>query len=404
LKIAVISYRPIGPMPTGSRRIIIDLAVGLKEKGFHVDIYNISRRGYGCPDDISLEGVGCVELSEDLLRRSLLLLPRILTLASNEALLFIKLAAQSMVDRISKVYQELAEAIDSKGYDLAILETIYLSHLGSLLRSRGIQAVLRLHNVEAEYIASLSYSYLKDIAYRSMKVVERRSLITISNRVVISMRDKEIIKRLYGLETQYLGPTVRGSRRDCSPRDQELIKGLGLECGSYALFVGSPHKPNADALYNILNGIYKGGVGIDLAVVGGIGKYMEGRISDKRVKILGIVPDRILRSLYCCASFSLAPIVSGGGVPIKLIESILYGVPTVTSKRAELIIPGLKHLENVVIIERIGGIAEALKILSRDRILRNKISEGAQRIADELIGFERTIERYRAYIEDIANQ
>jgi glycosyltransferase involved in cell wall biosynthesis len=131
---------------------------------------------------------------------------------------------------------------------------------------------------------------------------------------------------------------------------------------------------------------------------------MEGRISDKRVKILGIVPDRILRSLYCCASFSLASIVSGGGVPIKLIESILYGVPTVTSKRAELIIPGLKHLENVVIIERIGGIAEALKILSRDRILRNKISEGAQRIADELIGFERTIERYRAYIEDIANQ
>jgi hypothetical protein len=43
-------------MPTGSRRIIIDLAVGLKEKGFHVDIYNISRRGYGYPDDISLEG------------------------------------------------------------------------------------------------------------------------------------------------------------------------------------------------------------------------------------------------------------------------------------------------------------------------------------------------------------
>ena len=91
-------------------------------------------------------------------------------------------------------------------------------------------------------------------------------------------------------------------------------------------------------------------------------------------------------------------------MPIKLIESILYGVPTVTSKRAELIIPGLKHLENVVIIERIGGIAEALKILSRDRILRNKISEGAQRIADELIRFERIIERYRAYIEDIANQ
>ncbi len=403
MKIAVISHRPIDSIPTGSRRIIIDLAVGLKEKGFHVDIYNISRRGYGCPDDISLERVGCVELSEDLLRRSLLLPPRILTLASNEALLFIKLVAQSMVDRVSRAYQDLVEAIDSRGYDLAILETIYLSHLGSLLKSRGIPAILRLHNVEAEYIASLSYSYLKNLVYRSMKAVELRSLMMVSNRVAISMRDKEIIKRLYGLETHYLGPTVRGSRRDCSSRDQELVKDLGLECGGYALFVGSPHKPNVSALHNILNGIYKGKVEIDLAIVGGIGRYVK-RISGKRVKILGIVPGRILRSLCCCASPSLAPIVGGGGVPIKLIESILYGVPTVTSKRAELIIPGLKHLENIVIIERIGDIAEALKILLRDEVLRNRISEGALKISDELIGFERTIERYRAYIENIANQ
>ncbi|MEM1611698.1 MAG: glycosyltransferase, partial [Sulfolobales archaeon] len=199
MKIAVISYRPIGTMPTGSRRIIIDLAVGLKREGFHIDIYNTSRRGHGCPDDISLEGVGCVELPEDLLRRALLLPPRILTLASREALLFIKLVAQFMVDRVSRVYQELADTIDSRGYDLAILETIYLSHLGSLLRSRGIPAMLRLHNVEAEYIASLSYRYLKDIAYRSMKAVEWRSLRMISNRIAISLRDKEIIKKLYNL-------------------------------------------------------------------------------------------------------------------------------------------------------------------------------------------------------------
>jgi len=53
----------------------------------------MSRKGYGSPDNISLERVGCVELSGDLLRRSLLLPPRILTPANNEALLFIKLVA-----------------------------------------------------------------------------------------------------------------------------------------------------------------------------------------------------------------------------------------------------------------------------------------------------------------------
>jgi hypothetical protein len=42
-----------------------------------------------------------------------------------------------MVDRISRVYQDLVEAIDSRSYDLAILKTIYLSPLGSLLKSEA---------------------------------------------------------------------------------------------------------------------------------------------------------------------------------------------------------------------------------------------------------------------------
>jgi glycosyltransferase involved in cell wall biosynthesis len=141
---------------------------------------------------------------------------------------------------------------------------------------------------------------------------------------------------------------------------------------------------------------------MDLAIAGGIGEHInrKGLIS-KRIKILGIVPDKILKSLYCCAAISLAPIVSGGGVPIKLIESILHGVPTITSRRAELIVPGLKHLDNVVIIEKIGSLSEALKTLTRNRDLRYRISEGALQLAEKAIGFEKTINRYIEHIEKI---
>lgn len=402
LRIALVSYRPIGSMPTGSRRIIIDLAVGLKERGFHVDIYNISRRGSGCPEDIVLEGVGCEELSEDFLRRSLLLPSRALSLASNEALLFTKLVAQFSVDRISGVYHKLTETIISRGYDLVVLETTYLSHMASILSFIGVPYMVRIHNVEAEYIASLSYGLLRGLAYRAMHYVERRALEIARNCVTISMRDREIIKKLYGVETHYLGPTVRGSRKDCSSKDQELVGGLSLECENYALFVGSPHKPNIDALSNILEAVSGDWVEMDLAIAGGIGEHInrKGLIS-KRIKILGIVPDKILKSLYCCAAISLAPIVSGGGVPIKLIESILHGVPTITSRRAELIVPGLKHLDNVVIIEKIGSLSEALKTLTRNRDLRYRISEGALQLAEKAIGFEKTINRYIEHIEKI---
>ena len=121
------------------------------------------------------------------------------------------------------------------------------------------------------------------------------------------------------------------------------------------------------------------------------------------MKILNFVPDEVLRSLYCCAAISLAPIFSGSGVPIKLIESLLYEVPTIASRKAELMIPGLKHLENVIILERIGNISEALKNLYKDEDLREKVSRGARLLVEKSIGFEKTIERYYAYMTKLTS-
>lgn len=404
MRVAIVSHRPLGVISTGGGRIIRDLAVGLRERGLHVDVYSLSRKGLGCPRDDYFRNIECVEISEDLLRKILLLPSRALSLASKEALLFIKLMIQFDIDRISKLYKDLMEIICSRNYDLAILETTYLSHLGHMLSLKGLPSMLRIHNVEAEYIASLSYKSLREFVFRSMQRIERKVLEMINNRVTISMRDKEIISKLYRLETVYLGPTVKGSKKDCSRKDQNNIESLGLECGRYALYVGSSHKPNIIAVNNILQSIKKDNIKITLVIVGEVGRYIRknsGNIG--YVKILNFVPDEVLRSLYCCAAISLAPIFSGSGVPIKLIESLLYEVPTITSRKAELMIPGLKHLENVIILERIGNISEALKNLYKDEDLREKVSRGARLLVEKSIGFEKTIERYYAYMTKLTS-
>jgi len=403
LRVAIVSYRPVGTMPTGSRRILLDLATGLVERGFRVAIYNISRRGVGCPEALD-PGVECVEMDEDLLRRSLLLPTRILTAASREGLLFTKFLVQPWVDRVSRVYYEIAEDIASRGCDVAILETIYTGFLFPLLVYMGVPSAIRIHNVEAEYVSSIAYRRLRGVAYRVMNHVELGALKGVKSLIAISARDKLILERLYGVEAAYLGPTVRASRKQCSSGDADAVKRYGLECGSYIVFVGSSHKPNIEAIEHALHSIERSGVRATIAVAGSIGEYLAMRgVKNKGIKILGVVPEETLKSLYCCASASLAPIISGGGVPIKLIESLLYGLPTITSKRALLIVPGLKHGENVLIAEEVGGVGEAIKILAKDRGMAEDISRGAMKLSEETIGFEKTIERYIKYIRSIAS-
>lgn len=403
LRISIVTYRPLEAAPTGSRRIILDLASGLHSRGVDVTMYTIVRRGVGCPREKRYSKVACIEIDEDVLRRLLLLPYRALSLSSGEALLFLKLISQFYVDKLSKAYYELARIIASENPNIVFLETLYTTFIGTMMSSMGIPTVLRTHNVEAEYIPSLAYAPLRDLAYRYLYLLENKFLRMHKNIVTISVRDSKILERLYNVKTIYLGPSLNASRRYCRNYDCDVIKHYGLKCRDYILFVGSLHKPNVDAILSILNAYSKDNFNFDLVVVGSICKYIDKLgITNDKIKVLGIVPDDILRSIYCCSEGSLAPILSGGGVPIKLVESLLYGIPTITSKRATLIVPGLIHGENVLIIEEVGGLSEALRILVTDETLRERLSRGATELTEKVLGYEVTINRYLKYLNSIA--
>ncbi len=67
-----------------------------------------------------------------------------------------------------------------------------------------------------------------------------------------------------------------------------------------------------------------------LALVGG---GLEGPASsDERVQTLGFVAN--LADAYAGASCALAPLLQGGGTPLKLIEALAYGLPVIATPRA----------------------------------------------------------------------
>jgi polysaccharide biosynthesis protein PslH len=84
---------------------------------------------------------------------------------------------------------------------------------------------------------------------------------------------------------------------------------------------------------------------------------------DERVETLGFVPD--LAQAYAHASCALAPLLQGGGTPLKLIEALAYGLPVIATPRA---VAGLEvgDGENCLVADGAGEFADALVAVLRD--------------------------------------
>jgi polysaccharide biosynthesis protein PslH len=97
-----------------------------------------------------------------------------------------------------------------------------------------------------------------------------------------------------------------------------------------------------------------------LALVGG---GLDGPASaDERVDTLGFLPD--LTAAYAHASCALAPLLQGGGTPLKLIEALAYSLPVIATPRA---VAGLevRDGEHCLVAEGAGEFASAIVTVLR---------------------------------------
>lgn len=106
----------------------------------------------------------------------------------------------------------------------------------------------------------------------------------------------------------------------------------------------------------------------------------ESPSNDPRVEVRGFVED--LRNAYAGASCAVVPLLQGGGTPLKLIEALAYGLPTIATARAAA---GLELRDGEHCLIAAGGEAFAAALL---RVLRDGAPELARR------GRELAAERY----------
>jgi glycosyltransferase involved in cell wall biosynthesis len=100
---------------------------------------------------------------------------------------------------------------------------------------------------------------------------------------------------------------------------------------------------------------------------------------DARIETLGFAPD--LAHIYAQASCALAPLLQGGGTPLKLIEALAYGVPVIATQCA---VAGLevRDGEHCLVADGAAEFASALVAVLRDeRSAASWLSSSATRHA-----------------------
>lgn len=161
--------------------------------------------------------------------------------------------------------------------------------------------------------------------------------------LTVSTEDAAHLHELYGVPTSRFASVPNGTdldsvpavdvaaRSGCSARWRaELARQGGPELEHLALFVGSWHEPNNEAARAIAQ------FAAELPTTGFllVGSHVDALREDvlpPNVLTLGLVPDLVKTSLLATVDVALAPLLSGSGTNLKVVEYLAAGIPVVST-------------------------------------------------------------------------
>ncbi len=170
-------------------------------------------------------------------------------------------------------------------------------------------------------------------------------------------------------------------------------------------FIGNlNYEPNRDCIYFLLQQILPEAKKIipdlSLYIIGG-GNIPKKFFSLPGVIFTGFVNDPLPVIEKCSAL--IAPIRFNGGVPSKILESMSYGIPVVTSKEAVNGIVDLKNHENIILcnITDVHAWCLSLKEILFNSELRNKIGVNAKVFINENYSIYKSQQEFRNLFHEI---
>jgi glycosyltransferase involved in cell wall biosynthesis len=150
-----------------------------------------------------------------------------------------------------------------------------------------------------------------------------------------SNEDRDRLAALYGADAQRFiftpnGVDVRTTPLATPARRHALRERLGIRAAKLALFMGSWHKPNVEALERVC-ALARLNPGISFLAIGSSCQAPLAAPQPANVRLLGIVDEETKQLLFECADVALNPMSSGSGTNVKMLDWLASGLPVITS-------------------------------------------------------------------------
>lgn len=216
-------------------------------------------------------------------------------------------------------------------------------------------------------------------------------------------RDLEELGRLYGPTRAHLHEVANGTALEqinyVDPEQRASLQTrLGLDESKIALFMGSWHGPNLDAVEQIIATADKF-PNVRFVVLGSVCKPFEKRDRPANLDLLGQVSNLVRDDLLSTAHVALNPMREGSGTNLKMLDYFAAGIPVIST---EFGARGLKaeagaHYVQSPLDDLTQGIADFLTL---DKSARSAIVREARAMTEANYSWAGIADRFLVELEE----
>jgi glycosyltransferase involved in cell wall biosynthesis len=193
--------------------------------------------------------------------------------------------------------------------------------------------IFTAHNVEYVLIKDLILKkapHFKGILPK-VKELEKRALEKSDIIFTVSAEDLKIFNKSFKIKKDKMRVIPNGvdcSKYEITPQNErdKFKKMLGLPLKKIALFIGSDHYPNREAI-SFIKKFADSNLDVVFLIVGGAGRNMN---DTNNIIFTGYVDK--LKHYIKASDIAINPLVSGSGTNLKMLEYLAAGLPTITTK------------------------------------------------------------------------
>ena len=264
-------------------------------------------------------------------------------------------------------------ALDKYTFDLILFESIFSAgYIDEIKTKTNARLIYRAHNIEHKIWEDLSKGesnpfkkwYLKDLS-KTLRAFEIQFLEKVDLIYSISTVDQQFFQECTRSECKYIPVSMLAREREVHMKDS-------------LCFLGAFNwKPNKEGIMWFANQIFDelqdSFPDLSLEIAGSFSEEISVLSGRKNIRLHGFVESSM--DFIQNNGIFIAPLLSGSGVKMKVLEAMSLGVPCVLSIKAS---EGLDLPPIIPICSNKKEFIEKLSLLLNDIDLRNKIGKAGK--------------------------